>query len=325
MDSPALDLERVPTFSERRKMAAAFRLAADRRLADPLLAALFWRARTLPLAVWRSAVHALTAAADSCRWREPERTRYCGNGVWMIGADPADSHWSRVSGHELEWRARLAVQRLVADSSDAAGFVTVLENGTPPTADSELRRLLAVEGAIRAAVGAVRDYRSDLSSQVSEPSPDGTGRYIVRPQGVCRVCGDAVAADPWGHRCHDELAERVGKLRALRQKILADPTLVLDAAQIAERQDDADARQTRLLESARRGGRSPTRCPMCGKWVRRSGSEVVDSYRELTRAGFVERSGPHVCWERVIEEKRSLRWLTKRLDRPTETSVEVLV
>jgi len=322
LDDPNVNLGRPASFAESRKLAAAVRLVADRRLADPLLAALFWRTRTLPLAAWRAAIHAIISSND--RWERPQRSQYHGDGFWTLRADPGDDHWAMVSRRELEWRARLAVQHLIADSSDAAGFAAILEDGLPRTSGTESCRLLGVERAIEKAVHAVREYRRALLSQVTETLPNGT-RYYVKPEGVCSICGGAVSADPWGHKCHDDLAQRVVKLRALRLRILGSPLLALSSAEVNARLDAADDRQKQLLECARRGGRSPTRCPTCGKWVQRSGSEVSDCYRQLTRAGFVTRSGPHECWTAVIDEKLALRDLARQANRPTESPVEVLV
>lgn len=132
LDSPALDLNRAPTFSERRKMAAALRLCegTNGEIATATLAALFWR-RSAPLRVWRAAILALVSGVPD-RFTRPREPRRYGAGIVEVGAGVPPEHWSRQSSAELEWRARIALRVLVADPTAVAAFVAALELGTLP-------------------------------------------------------------------------------------------------------------------------------------------------------------------------------------------------
>ena len=131
MGSPSVDLDRTPTFSERRKMAAALRLAEDVNcgIADAVLNALFWR-RSAPLRVWKATILALLDAGD--RFTRPAPPRHFGGGIVEIGWQAPPEHWSRQSSTELAWRARHGLKILCADPAAVAAFLTAVELGTLP-------------------------------------------------------------------------------------------------------------------------------------------------------------------------------------------------
>jgi hypothetical protein len=132
LDSPALDLDRVPSFNERAKMAAALRLCSgvDPEIASATLGALFWR-RSAPLRVWRAATVALVNAGDRFTRPSPPR-RYPSGVIQVLSCEAPPEHWSKQPPRELEWRARLALRILVADPTAVAAFVVALELGTLP-------------------------------------------------------------------------------------------------------------------------------------------------------------------------------------------------
>jgi hypothetical protein len=158
LDSPALDLDRVPSFTERAKMAAALRLGedVDPEIADATLAALFWR-RSAPLRVWRAAILALVSGAPDRFTRPSPPRRYPSGVVQVLSCEAPPEHWSKQPPRELEWRARLALRILVADPTAVAAFVAALELGTAPE-DSEpaalARHIERIDAQLAAVVGA---------------------------------------------------------------------------------------------------------------------------------------------------------------------------
>jgi len=174
MDSPSVDLNRTPTFSERRKMAAALRLAEDVNcdVANAVLDGLFWRC-SAPLRVWKTAILALIDAGD--RFTRPAPPRHFGAGIVQIGWQAPPEHWSRQSSTELAWRARLGLKILCADPDAAAAFLTAMELGTLPE-DS--------------APDAVQEHVKRIEAQVR----DIYAAAAVR--GTCPLCGKLVKLGP---------------------------------------------------------------------------------------------------------------------------------
>ncbi|MDD5646245.1 MAG: hypothetical protein PHW86_03660 [Candidatus Bipolaricaulis sp.] len=158
LDSPSLDLDRVPTFGERRKMAAALRICedVDPEIASVTLDALFWRP-SASLRVWRAAVLALVSSGDRFTRPAPPRRYPCG--VVTVSTRPPE-HWSRQSSTELAWRARVGLKVLCADPAAVAAFLAAVELGTLPedsAPDAVQKHVERIEAQLRDIYAAAAD------------------------------------------------------------------------------------------------------------------------------------------------------------------------
>jgi len=313
MDSPNVDPDRVLSFNEPRKVAAALRAVTDPRFADPLLSALFWRAKSLPLHVWRTAARSIldAAAEDPDRWQVPEPAqKYLGNGLWRLSTreDPPPDHWTRQSRHGLEWRSRLAIQRLAADPADGAGFLAILESGPPEQPRDAARRLAALETAIRNAATEAWLIRT-ARAECDEQPP------------TCPTCGGPLPWNRRAHQCHKDAIERAAKLRALRWKLIETASLTPDEA--AERLAFDRRELTYLLDRARSfvNPRSGDACPLCGlpvvhKRATKTRPEgIFDHYKRRNPYTFewdAPEQGPHECHTHLLATIERLETLTQK-------------
>jgi len=233
LDSSSLDLDRVPLFGERRKMAAALHLSAvDRRIADVTLDGLMWR-RSLPIKVWRSAIQGLVKSGEQFVRPEPPVTSHR-NGflVLTIAAEPPPDHWSKQTRTELEWRARLAVKHLAAHPADVAMFRRTLELGPPPTFDSLNARIEAVRLELTALVDGVYsgpDFRHPKCPKCRMPvrlSPDHCTLFDNYKQvsDHPNMGSNMYRTETGPHRCHTRLVDLLTHLTQQKARAAVAPS-----------------------------------------------------------------------------------------------------
>jgi len=304
IESPELNLDREPSFGEKRKMAAALRLsAASQRIVDPVLDVLF-RRKSLRLRVWAQVVRSLLESGQRFVPPPPPKSRFPdANGFCLIFEPPPPRHWSRQDQHELQWRARVAVRHLTQHPYAEDTFLGILELDPPLTSGATVREIVSIDRKIAGS-------RSDLANLVARAR---------RQDGICPQCQRPVRLGPDGrvfdnyrmlspnpdhvggiwetrlgpHKCHEALLRAIASLQARRRELLGDPTtkpvtLSENESQMIDRVGLAKRRVRGIDLALKQLKRRPYWNQRKIEWLTAKREWLTNQYQLVQQAGTVE-------------------------------------